>query len=285
MIPDSCSRSATRYVPYAATTEIATSIRWSSASASAARRPSPRRAPITVLATIVTTNETAPSASVTGCDTAVSAIANSTTPVPSLSRLSDSTTVERRRRRAEPLEQRDDGDRVGGREHRAEDERGAEREAGQARHDERDDRRGDQHARRREDRDDRERAPELADVDLVGRLEHEPGSRTARISSGVMSMSTPGHGDRERQAGEDEGDGVGDGDPARDQRHAGRDREQQDEQLDGEQPGRFGRRHRARAASTRARRRPGRHGRCYRVVSRATLSPNGRHGGGRWISA
>ena len=44
----------------------------------------------------MTTNETTPSSSVTGSVTARIAIANSTTPVPSLSRLSASTTVDSR---------------------------------------------------------------------------------------------------------------------------------------------------------------------------------------------
>ena len=152
------------------------------------------------LATIVTTNETTPSSSVTGSVTARMAMANSTTPVPSLSRLSASTTVESRAGALQPLEQRHHGDGVGRGQDRAEDERDAEVEAGQRGHDHRDDGRRDDHARRREERDHRERPAQLADVDLVGRLEHEPGQQDREDQVGRDVDLCPGHDDRERQA-------------------------------------------------------------------------------------
>src|SRR6478752_725369 len=93
MIPDSWNESATRYVPYAATTEIATSSCGSSVACIARKATIPATSPIAVLTATVTTNETTPPASETGAERAAIAIVNSTTPVPSLSRLSASTSV------------------------------------------------------------------------------------------------------------------------------------------------------------------------------------------------
>ena len=72
-------------------TEIVSSMRWSSTIDMTRAATPPTARPIATLAVTATTNASTASTPVTGSETARMAIANSTRPVPSLSRLSPST--------------------------------------------------------------------------------------------------------------------------------------------------------------------------------------------------
>ena len=103
------------------------------------------------------------------------------------------------------------------------------------RHDERDDDRGDQDARRREHRDDAERPAQLRDVDLVGGLEHEARDQDREDQLRRDLDPRARDDERDREAGEDEGDRVGERDPAGDEGDDRRQEDEHDEQLDREQ--------------------------------------------------
>ena len=164
-------------MPYAVTMEMVTSSRWSSTVAISRDASQPAAHPMTRLTTIVPTNASSASPMEIPLVTTWTAMANATRPVPSLSRLSPSTSVSRR----------------GGVGSRWKVETTA---AGSVAatiapttkpswigspvpiHEERSNDRGrDQHARRREQRDAAERVAQLVELDPVGGLEHEPGQK------------------------------------------------------------------------------------------------------------
>ena len=145
-------------------------------------------------------------------------------------------------RRAELLERRDDSDRIGRRDHRADYEAQLEREPGRDREDRAHDRRADENARRGEQDDPAERPPEVVDVDPERGLEHE-----ARQQHEQDDLGADLDVDREHDAGDD---------AEHDQRDGVRDREREAVDDPADEPGR---RHEADEQLDRQGRRLGRH--------------------------
>ena len=170
-----------------------------------------------------------------GRTTALTAIANRTRPVPSLSRLSPSTMVDRPAGTRQALERRDDGGRIGRRHHRADDERQVQPEPGRDVEHERDDRRRDHDARDGQQGQAPEPAPQLEDPaagtrprtrgPAGGRAGRARGRPDARVSGDVRA-------DADEEPGDDQRDRVREPERPRDDRDEGRQAEQADQQLD-----------------------------------------------------
>ena len=98
---------------------------------------------------------------------------NTTRPVPSLSRLSPSTTVARVAGNGQPTERRDDGRRVGRRDHRPDDEGQIEPKPGPDVEQDGDERGRDEDARHGQEEEGCERPSQEGQVEPVAGLEHE----------------------------------------------------------------------------------------------------------------
>ncbi len=165
-----------------------------------------------------------------------SAIANRTSPG---TVVQQAFTVDHRPERpigGQPLEGRDDGRRVGGGDHRADDEGELDRQAGGHRKDDRHDHGADHDPRERQQGEAAPPPPELGDAEPVAGLEDQAGQEhdehEIRVDDDRRHAREAGHG-ADEQARDDESDGVRDAKRARHDRHDRGEDEQADEQLDG----------------------------------------------------
>ena len=159
-----------------------------------------------------------------------------TRPVPSLRRLSPSTTVASAGGTLRRLKVDDDRDRVGGRDHRPDDEREVEPQSRRQVEEHGDDRGRDHDPRHRQQGQATGRPSQMADLEPVGGLEHEAREQDRKDDLG-RDLGRLGDPDQRRaetgqETHEDERDRVGQPDRTSDDRHDGGDPEQRHEQPD-----------------------------------------------------
>ena len=237
MMPDMPSWSATRYVPYAATSVRVSSTRWSSTVAARREITKPDTAPTTTLPTVTPTNWTAACPGSMAPCVAATAIVNATMPVPVVE---EALSLHHRGQAGRRVEAPDAAwsPRPGRWRRPSRPPRRTAPSPGPSRNAARPPRIRPPRARRGRRAAGRLPAPAAAPAGRgIGGLEHEPGEQHQQDQLGAHLQVDRRGGERDRDAEEHQRDRVRQAHPTRHQRDEGERDQERDEGLDGLEDG------------------------------------------------